>query len=86
MTDRVGTGARASRVDIAAEALRQRYREEGYFEPRIQPVLEHCLANRPVVNLALTDTVDNAETLRQTLALCKQHGARFVTLTQFASM
>ncbi len=53
---------------------------------KVKPVLEQNLANKNIVHLALTDYVDAAETFRNTLAYCKDHGARFVTLTQVATL
>ncbi len=52
---------------------------------KVQDVVEHSLANSEIVHLGLTDDVDTAETLRRTLASCKEKGARFVTLTQIAA-
>jgi len=52
---------------------------------KVRPIIEHSLANDRVANLALSDYVDSADTLRKTLALCREKGARIVTLTQMAS-
>jgi len=60
------------------------YLDQGW--DKVQPVLEHCLASQEVVNLALSDDVDDTETLRRTLACCREKGARFVTLTQLATL
>jgi len=61
----------------------------GYLDlgwEKIKPVLEHCGSNCSVVNLALTDCVDNVETLRKTLQYCKEQNSRFVTQTQIATL
>jgi len=61
----------------------------GYLDnswEKVEPVLTQNLTNKNIVNLALTDSVDDAETLRKTLTLCKERGARFVTLTQVATL
>lgn len=60
------------------------YLDQGW--ETVQPVLEHSLSNHAVVNLALSDNVDNVETLRRTIAHCQERGARFVTLTQLATL
>ena len=52
---------------------------------RIQRLVEHSLKSDGVTHLALSDYVDNAETLRRTLGYCKQSGARFTTLTQLVA-
>lgn len=52
---------------------------------RIQTLLDGVLETQEVINLAMSDTVDGAETLRKTLAYCKQRGARFTTLTYLAA-
>ena len=60
----------------------------GYLDrgwDKLKPVLENCLNNCEVVNLALSDNVDNAETLKQTIELCKSKNAQFVTLTYLAA-
>jgi hypothetical protein len=60
----------------------------GYLDhgwDKVKSVVEHNLANKDVIHLALTDTVDDTETLRKTVALCKEEGARFVTMTQLAA-
>src|SRR5579862_3089830 len=61
----------------------------GYLDPgwdKVRPVIERCLADQEVVNLALSDNMDNAETLRKALAYCKERGARFVSLTQIGTL
>lgn len=52
----------------------------------IQPVLENSLANLDVVHLALTDSKDDTETFRKTVAYCKSRGARFLNMTQIATL
>jgi hypothetical protein len=52
----------------------------------VQKVLEHSLSTGEFTHLALSDYVDATETLRRTLAYCKEKGARFITLTQAATM
>jgi len=61
----------------------------GYLDhgwDKIKPVLDQSLASKNVVALALTDNVDDTDTLRKTIALCKERGARFVNLTQVATL
>jgi len=60
----------------------------GYLDfgwDKIEPVVAHSLANNEVTVLALSDHVDNRDTLTKTLTLCKEKGAQFVTLTQLAT-
>ncbi len=52
---------------------------------RSKPVVEHSLAEDGVTVIALSDHLDNVEPLRQALALCREKGATFVTLTQLAA-
>ncbi len=56
----------------------------GYLDmgwEKLQPIVEHNLAKNKVTHLALSDNVDNAETLKKTLEFCKSKGASFVSLT-----
>ena len=52
----------------------------------VEPVLENSLAYNDVTCLALTDSVDNADTLDKTLTYCQERGATLVTLTQIATI
>lgn len=61
----------------------------GYLDlgwDKVRPVIENAMANNQVVSLALSDDVDDTDTLRKTLEFCKGQGARFVTLTQLATL
>jgi hypothetical protein len=53
---------------------------------RVRPVLEHCLCAQEVTIITLSDNMDNAATLQEVLALCKEKGARFTHLTQLAAI
>jgi hypothetical protein len=53
---------------------------------QVKPVIENSLASGEVTVLSLSDYVDNAESLRRAVALCKEKGARFITLTQLATL
>ncbi len=53
---------------------------------KIQPLLEHCLANQEVTVLSLSDDVDNAQTLHRVIAYAKERGARFTQLTELVTL
>jgi hypothetical protein len=53
---------------------------------RVQPVLENGLAHQEVVHFTLTDTQDDTEALRKAVALCKEKGGRFTTMTSLAAL
>ncbi|MEP6755772.1 MAG: hypothetical protein ABJA67_09745 [Chthonomonadales bacterium] len=59
------------------------YLDQGW--EKVRPVMEHSLARNAITHLALTDTMDDAETLHKALAYAKEAGATFITLTQIAS-
>jgi hypothetical protein len=52
---------------------------------RVRPVVAHSLAEDGVTVIALSDHLDNVEPLRQTLAFCREQGARFSTLSLLAA-
>jgi hypothetical protein len=58
--------------------------DQGWEKTR--PVVEDALANKQVLHMTLTDTVDGVQALRSALAACRQAGAQVVTMTQLASM
>jgi hypothetical protein len=60
------------------------YLDHGWYT--VLPLIEDSIAHNDVTVLAMTDTVDCAETLVKTAAFCKEKGAHFVTLTQLAAI
>ena len=60
----------------------------GYLDlgwEKVQPILDRRLTGTGAIVLAVSDYVGAAETLRKTIALCKERGARFSSLTQLAA-
>ena len=51
----------------------------------VRPVMEHSLAHNVVTHITVTDTCDDAETLRKAIAFAIGVGGSFITLTQIAS-
>jgi len=51
---------------------------------KVKAVIENSLEKNEVTHISLSDAVDNADTLNKVIALCKEKGAKFVTLTQLA--
>ena len=52
---------------------------------KVKKVVSDSLDRDRVTHIAVSDYVDSIDTLRKTLALCREKGARIVTLTQLAS-
>jgi hypothetical protein len=71
-------------VPLCSYAGLSGYLDHGWDKAR--PIVESCCSDNDLIHLALTDSVDNAETLRKTLQIAKDKGARFVTLTQVATL
>ncbi len=70
-------------VPVANVGGARGYLDDGF--DRVKPVIDGHLADSNVLSLALSDHVDNADNLRHVVSYLKQHGARFVTLTQLVA-